>query len=641
MILIVNGVNTGKGGSGAHSLSTWLRSLDRFGKMYHTLDTIPAWPRIRGDVLRASLMAFYFLPGTLLRVFRLPLFELIYKTSPILLWKFLRAVRCYRPKHVIFSHHAIFYLSFFIRREGAHFIIQDLLYRRSRSLGFSRRLSKLVFMAECVLYRRAASLLCLSYQEERILRRFGLERIQMLSCFATDSQINPPANYDLRNIAIVSDWRRRENIHGLRTFFQQAPSIKTEAEDGLIDCKIYGFNSEGAGGMLSGLPGACTKFNADVRGFFKDHSDIPEGIFLIPIYQGAGIKLKLLDALKHRRYVFGTPGAFEGLPRHWLTEVSTVVRSLDDLAKVKIEVDSQSFARFEQKYSERFRELGELDFSSGSTKQAQQTFAPSPMNVPDSTSMQMNALAENPSTCFSIVSHGHGKLVGQLLASIIESRLIDPVRDQVIVTLNLPEDEGFLVEGSPLPMTVIRNKSPKGFGANHNAAFANCKTDLFCVLNPDLQLESLDLAYMRQVLADPSVGAWAPQVFSPAMTVEDSARKFPTPAILFRRIFLKQYSIDYVASNTPVEVDWVAGMFMAFRSNVFGAHNGFDESYHMYMEDVDICRRLHLASLKIIYDTRTAVVHDARRDSRRKLKYLIWHALSLSIYFRNARKVTR
>lgn len=227
-------------------------------------------------------------------------------------------------------------------------------------------------------------------------------------------------------------------------------------------------------------------------------------------------------------------------------------------------------------------------------------------------------------------------MVGQLLASIADRRLTDPRRDQVIVTLNLPEDEGFLANGSSLPMTVLRNESPKGFGANHNAASAVCKSDLFCVLNPDLQLGSLDLRCMCEVLRDPSVGAWAPLVNSPTMAIEDSARKFPTPAVLFRRTFLKQYSIDYEVSNVPFQVDWVAGMFIAFRSSVFAAHRGFDESYYMYMEDVDICRRLRRSSLKVIYDPRTAVVHDARRDSRKKLKYLAWHVKSALRYFWNA-----
>ena len=249
----------------------------------------------------------------------------------------------------------------------------------------------------------------------------------------------------------------------------------------------------------------------------------------------------------------------------------------------------------------------------------------------------VSAARVKQTVCFSIVSHGHGALIGPLLASIAQRGLIDPLRDQIIVTINIPEDEAFLVAGSALPIAVLRNPSPKGFGANHNAAFQRCASQVFCVLNPDLDLESLAPRFMFEVLEDPTVGAWAPVVHSPRMTIEDSARRFPTLPILFRRTFLKQRTNDYEIEDQPVSVDWVAGMFIAFRSSVYSGIRGFDESYHMYMEDVDICRRLGRAGLKVIYDPRTAVRHDARRDSRRKLKYLMWHLASAARFLLGSR----
>lgn len=243
-------------------------------------------------------------------------------------------------------------------------------------------------------------------------------------------------------------------------------------------------------------------------------------------------------------------------------------------------------------------------------------------------------MVERPaSICLSIVSHGHGSMVGELLFSIAANHVIDPLRDQIIVTLNLPEPEDFLDRGAFLPITVIRNNAPKGFGSNHNAAFAISESDLFCVLNPDLYIGAINLDYMREILSNPSVGAWAPLVKSPAMSIEDSARKFPTPLTLVKRYLLGRRSLDYDVTSLPLEVDWVAGMFVAFRKEVFALLQGFDESYHMYMEDVDICCRLKRMALKVIYDPRVVVVHDARRDSRKKLKYLGWHAMSAARFF--------
>lgn len=372
MILIVNGINTAKGGSGSHLLRTWTSSLDRRRKAYQVLDTVPAWPDVQSTVFRSFLLAIYFLPGTLLRVFRLPIFELAYKISPFLVWRFLLAVKRHEPEHVLLSHHAVFYLSVFYRRERVHYIVHDMLYRRSRSLGFGRRLSKFVFWVECRVYRRAASLVCLSCQEERILRRFGFQGVRLLSSYATESESYPPGSYDFRHIAIVSDWRRPENVHGVTTFFQQSSSDGGVMNESMIYFNMYGFESAKGRDMLARLPGADSKFNVDARGVYKDQSAIPEGVFLVPIYQGAGIKIKVLEALKHRRYVLGTPGAFEGLQRHWLMGVATIVNSMGDLPRAKIEVDPQAFARFEARYSERFKELGKIDFGGRASEHPRQ-----------------------------------------------------------------------------------------------------------------------------------------------------------------------------------------------------------------------------------------------------------------------------
>lgn len=357
-ILIVNGINTSKGGSGSHLLNTWTFSLDKHGKKYSVFDTVPSLPKCSSVYLQIIILALYFMPGTLLRVFRLPLFELFYKISPFLIWKFFKAIRTRKPAHVLFSHHAVFFLSFFLKRERRHYIIHDLLYRRARSLGFNRKISKFVFWVECRLYSGAESLLCLSFQERRILSCFGFKRLQLISSYALDGAIYPPETYDCGSVALVSDWRRHENIHGLAAFFEQPlPKYEMVARS-LPGFKVYGFGSALACAALENLPEAASKPKVEDRGFYRNHSEISEGIFLVPIYQGAGIKIKVLEALKNRRYVLGTPGAFEGLPRRWLIDVTAVVASLNDLPQGALQVNLEAFDEFEVRYQADFQELG-------------------------------------------------------------------------------------------------------------------------------------------------------------------------------------------------------------------------------------------------------------------------------------------
>ena len=74
-------------------------------------------------------------------------------------------------------------------------------------------------------------------------------------------------------------------------------------------------------------------------------------------------------------------------------------------------------------------------------------------------------------------------------------------------------------------------------------------------------------------------------------------------------------------------------MFMMFLVDVFDEIDGFDDRYHLYYEDVDICSRLWLAGYSVQVARDYSIVHDARRDSRRKVKYMFWHIASLMRFF--------
>lgn len=243
-----------------------------------------------------------------------------------------------------------------------------------------------------------------------------------------------------------------------------------------------------------------------------------------------------------------------------------------------------------------------------------------------------------PDFCFSIVSHQQGALVRHLLADLRHIMASYAVPYEVIVTLNLPEDDAFLHEFTTLPLRVLRNAVAKGFGANHNAAFRVSTAALFAVVNPDVRLQSLDIALIRSMLSDRGVGLWAPKVVASSGMVEDSARRFPTFARLCRRVILGQRSPDYTSEAGVMTVDWVAGMFMVLPHHVYVDVDGFDERYFMYLEDADICRRVHAQGLRVLYDTRVSVTHDARRASRRDLRHLTWHVASM-IRFLTSRRM--
>lgn len=234
-------------------------------------------------------------------------------------------------------------------------------------------------------------------------------------------------------------------------------------------------------------------------------------------------------------------------------------------------------------------------------------------------------MQESARVTLSIVSHGQGDLIRHLLGDL---RRLNLPGMSIILTLNIPEDEGWLAAAGSLPIRIIRNERPLGFGANHNQAFA-CSTDnLFCVVNPDIRLSDDGLARLPLYFADQRVAACAPLVVGSDGKVQDSARRFPNLTRLARRVVLRQREADY-APDAAANVDWVAGMLVLFRREAFTQVGGFDESYFMYLEDADICRRMRRLGWKTVYQPSVTVVHDARRDSHRSLRHLRWHTRSM------------
>jgi len=234
----------------------------------------------------------------------------------------------------------------------------------------------------------------------------------------------------------------------------------------------------------------------------------------------------------------------------------------------------------------------------------------------------------------SIVSHRQAAHVLALLQD-LDRYCQGPL--EILVTLNVPEAHALSAAGDRFPVHIVTNNVPTGFGANHNAAFARAVGEQFCVLNPDLRLRADPFPAMLACVADPQVGVCGPCVLSPEGDVEDSAREFPTPRAIIAKAIGRYHCVQPFSEDADrVYPDWVAGMFMLFRTSVYRAVRGFDERYHLYYEDVDLCARLRLAGYEVALCPRAKVVHDARRQSRHSPRHFAWHLASMARFFTSA-----
>lgn len=60
---------------------------------------------------------------------------------------------------------------------------------------------------------------------------------------------------------------------------------------------------------------------------------------------------------------------------------------------------------------------------------------------------------------------------------------------------------------------------------------------------------------------------------------------------------------------------------------------GFDERFFLYLEDVDLSRRVSGLGLDVLYCPDSTVVHESQRRSYQDVKFLLYHIVSAVRYF--------
>lgn len=240
---------------------------------------------------------------------------------------------------------------------------------------------------------------------------------------------------------------------------------------------------------------------------------------------------------------------------------------------------------------------------------------------------------EQADLAVSVVSHGHGRELLQLLPQLLRAQ---PPIKRIWLTLNIPEP-AFVAKLLPLlrrhgameRVRTIVNPHPQGFGANHNQAFdAEARQPdsarYFAVLNPDITFLRGSLVALASALEDhPGGGLAYPSQLKPNGQMQDDRRALPTPMALIRRYLFRQ------PYRPPSQPDWVNAACIVLSMRAYRSVGGFDPRYFMYVEDVDLCLRLQLAEVSLVHVPEVVIMHAAQRRSHREWRHLWWHLTSL------------
>ena len=185
--------------------------------------------------------------------------------------------------------------------------------------------------------------------------------------------------------------------------------------------------------------------------------------------------------------------------------------------------------------------------------------------------------------------------------------------DAEIVVLDNASDDGSVAavrERFPA-VRVIEQRHRAGFGENNNAIIRATESRYVYLLNPDTTSDDWGLERMVAYLdAHPRVAAVGPRLVYSDGRQQDSAFRFPTPAVsAISLLTLGRAGVVQSGGSETRDVEWATAAALLVRREALDEVGLFDEEIFMYSEETDLCARLRAAGWGVVYFPEVTVVH--------------------------------
>ncbi|MDD4797331.1 MAG: glycosyltransferase family 2 protein [Eubacteriales bacterium] len=211
-----------------------------------------------------------------------------------------------------------------------------------------------------------------------------------------------------------------------------------------------------------------------------------------------------------------------------------------------------------------------------------------------------------------IINHNTRELTGRTVASVLAHT--SDVAYEIIVVDN-STDAGEVYPGQDDPrVRVLADVENKGFSHGCNLGAAHAAGAYLLFLNSDILVHDNALgdsaAYLK---AHPDVGILGIRTLLRDGTLDAGCKRgFPTPAAalyyfagLDRRYPNSRrfgvYHQTFLDDRQTARVQAVSGAYLMMPKAVFDRVGGFDESYFMYGEDLDLCYRVDALGYAVVY----------------------------------------
>jgi len=220
---------------------------------------------------------------------------------------------------------------------------------------------------------------------------------------------------------------------------------------------------------------------------------------------------------------------------------------------------------------------------------------------------------------------------------------------EVIVVDNNSSDNSIEYLTAKFPaVKYITNKENTGFAKACNQGLQQAKGSYILFLNPDTIIpEDCFTKCVSFFEANKDAGAIGIKMLDGSgKFLKESKRSFPSPSTSLYKLFglaklfprskiFSRYHLGHLNENVNNEVDVLAGAFMMIKREVLDKVGGFDETFFMYGEDVDLSYRIQKAGFKNHYFAESSIIHFKGESTRKgSMNYVRMFYNAMSIFVR-------
>jgi len=193
---------------------------------------------------------------------------------------------------------------------------------------------------------------------------------------------------------------------------------------------------------------------------------------------------------------------------------------------------------------------------------------------------------------------------------------------EIVVVDNASPDRSVALVRSVYPeAVVIENRTNVGFGTACNQAFAHASGDVWLLLNPDAALEPGALGRLVAFLDDrPEAAVVGARIVAGSQTRSENAGMAPgLRSLAGHFLFLNRvlpwgswrgFFVPRGSAATPIRVDWCGAAVLLVRPAAIRAVGGFDPTFFLYGEDVDLGMRLTAEGWEVWLDPSATAWHE-------------------------------